>query len=251
MKKLTLAVNAFIIMAILLYVGGSCSKSSNSGNNNNLSTTPTAQASYDNQSGGVYKGTLTGSSGYFEINLQAAKPFIIFQWTNPQGSIDSLFTTSLSSWQSGQAISEALFTGTDGSKFWFSVDANGGNPSIDSIYIPSHSGPVYAMIAKELSTSQVKVYQGTAKAASSNGGDCSDASVTFWISASAAGGAYLVSNSDYGGITSTVAGNQVHILADGNNEETGTLTISSNGNSITGTIAGNSCSHTISLTRIF
>src|SRR5689334_14548155 len=124
MKKLTPAVNAFIITAILLYTVGSCSKSSSAGSNN-LSATPTAKASYDNQSGGVYKGTLTGSSGYFEVNLQASKPFIIFQWINPQGGIDSLFTTSLSSWQSGQAISEALFVGADGAKFWFSVDANG------------------------------------------------------------------------------------------------------------------------------
>jgi hypothetical protein len=251
MKKLTLAVNVLIITAILLYAIGSCSKSSNPGSNNNLSTTPAAQATYDNQSGGVYKGTLTGSSGYFEINLQASKPFIIFQWTNPQGSIDSLFTTALSGWQSGQAIDSALFEGADGSRFWFSVDANGENPSIDSIHIPSHAGPVYAMVAKELSTNQVKIYQGTAKGASSNGGDCSDASLTFWISSSEAGGAYLASNSDYGSLLSTVSGNHIYVLADGNNAETGTLTISSNGNTITGTVSGSSCSHTISLTRIF
>ncbi len=252
MKRLTLAVNAIIITAILLYVGGSCSKSSNSGSNNNgLSSTPTAQAAYDNQSGGVYKGAITGSNGYFEVNLQTSKPFIVYQWTNPQGSIDTLFPTSLSNWQSGQAIEEALFVGADGSKFWFSVDANGGNPSIDSIYIPSHAGPVYAMIAKELSTNQVKVYQGVAKASSTNGGNCSDAVVTTWISGSAAGGTYLAANGDHGDLIGTVSGSQVQVIAGGNNNETGTLAIGSNGSTITGTVSNNSCSHTVSLTRIF
>jgi hypothetical protein len=95
MKRIKPLIGILAVMAIMLCINYSCSKNSNSSNGNNgLSTQATAKAAYDNQSGGVYKGELTGSSGYFEVNLQSSKPFMIYQWTNPAGSIDSLFTTS-------------------------------------------------------------------------------------------------------------------------------------------------------------
>ncbi|HWK05619.1 MAG TPA: hypothetical protein VNS58_18390 [Puia sp.] len=253
MKKIIPLVSILTVMTIFLCITHSCKKSSSSSstNNNGLATQATAQASYDNQSGGVYKGELTGSSGYFEVNLQASRPFIIYQWTNPAGNIDSLFTTSLNNWASGQAISKAVFTGSDGSVIWFSVSANGSNPSLDSIYIPSHSGPVYASVEKELSNSLVKVYLGIGTPVSSNGGSCVSATVNFWTSGGTAAGTYLATSGDHGGGTGTLSGNQIQITM---GKETGTLTLSSDGNTISGTVNGsgsNSCSHTIALTRVF
>jgi hypothetical protein len=259
MKKIMPFICILIAMPFFLFITHSCSKSShNSNTNNQLATQATAQASFDNQSGGVYKGELTGSSGYFEVNLQAGRPFIIYQWTNPAGSIDSLFTTSLNNWQSGQAISKAVFTAADGSVIWFSVNANGASPSLDSIYIPSHTGPVYASVVKELSGSLVKVYQGTAPTVSSNGGKCVNAIVNMWITGPVAAGTYLGTNGDTGGGIGTVTGNQLQITM---GSESGALTISPDGNTITGTVTGtgngggggggSSCSHTISLTRVF
>ena len=254
MKKIIPLAGTLTVLIIFLCIGHSCKKSSNNTNGNTnagLATQATAQASFDNQSGGVYKGDLTGSSGYFEVNLQAGRPFLIYQWTNPAGTIDSCFTSSLANWQSGQAISKAVFTGADGSVFWFSVGANGSNPSIDSVHIPSHSGPVYTTVCKELSNALVKVYQGTATPANSNGGKCVSATVNFWTSGAGAAGNFLGTNGDQGSLVATISGNQIQITPGGNNSETGTLTISSDGNTITGTINSNSCSHTLSLTRVF
>lgn len=243
-------------VSALLFIGNSCSKSSNnnsSGSGNNPSGT-TAQAAYDNQSGGIYKGTLTGSSGYFVVNLQTAQPYVIYQWTDPAGPSDSLTAASLANWQSGQALSKALFTGSSGAKFWFSVGATGSNPTVDSIYIPSHTGPVYVSIGKETSVNAIKVYQGSATPVSSNGGKCVNAIVNIWTGGGVALGTYLTigGNGDHGGGVGTVSGNQVQIGMGG---ESGTLTISSDGSAISGTVVGNNttstCSHNISLKRIF
>ena len=253
MKRIIPVAGILAVVTVILAINNSCKKSSNNnnGSNNGLATQATAQAAYDNQSGGVYKGSLTGSSGYFEVNLQASKPYLIYQWTTPAGSIDSLFTTSLGSWQSGQAIAKAVFTGTDGSVFWFSVNADGSSPSIDSVYIPSHNGPVYATVSKELSQSLVKVYQGTGTPVGGANSQCVNATINFWTTSGAASGTYLGTNGDHGGLAGTISGNQITVVAGNNNSENGVLTISSDGNTITGTVTGNSCSHTVSLTRIF
>lgn len=254
MKQLISFCALIAAVSALLLTGNSCSKSSGSnspGLGNNTSGT-TAQAAYDNQSGGIYKGTLTGSSGYFVVNLQAAKPYVVYQWTDPASASDSLPAASLGNWQSGQALSKALFTGTSGAKIWFSVTATGSNPSIDSVYFPSHQGPVYAAIAKETSSNPVRVYQGSASPVSSNGGKCVNAVVNVWTAGSSAMGTYLATTGEHGGGTGTVSGNQVQMSMGG---ESGSLTISSDASSITGTVTGNgttsTCSHNISLKRIF
>jgi hypothetical protein len=253
MKRIIPLAALVAVVTVVAAISNSCKKSSsgNNGSNNGLATQPAAQAAYDDQSGGVYKGTLTGSSGYFEINLQAGKPFLIYQWTNPASGIDSLFTTSLSGWQSGQAITKAVFTGADGSVFWFSVAANGGSPSIDSVFIPSHSGPVYAAVVKELSGALVKIFAGTATPVSSDGGQCVSGTVNAWLTGNSAIITYLGTNGDQGGFTGTVSGNTLQVTGGGNNSESGTLSISANGNTITGTVSGNSCTHNVTLTRTF
>ncbi len=242
----------------LLCIGNSCSKSSDSstpGSSNNTSGGTTAQAAYDSQSGGIYKGTLTGSSGYFVVNLQATKPYVIYQWTDPAGVTDSLPAASLNNWQTGQVISKALFTGPSGAKFWFSVGANGSNPTVDSAYFPGHNGPVYITIVKETSTNPVKIYQGTATggpAPGSTATDCTNAILTVWT----AGTMALITFADIGRnqsgtLNGTISGNQLQILADINNNEVGTLTISNDASSISGKVSGKSCAHTIALKRIF
>jgi hypothetical protein len=250
MRRLTLFSITMIGIISLLFTGNGCSKSSDSSsaNNNNSSAGTTAQAAYDSQSGGVYKGTLTGSSGYFVVNLQASKPYLLYQWTDPVSASDSLTAASLNNWQNGQAISKALFTGASGTKFWFSVGANGNNPVMDSVYFPNHTGPVYVAIGKETSSSPIKVYQGTATPLSSNGGKCLNAIVNIWTGGGMAMGSYLVTNGYHGSGTGTVSGNSVQITI---GDEGGNLAISSDANSISGTVNGNYCSHTIAFKRIF
>ena len=254
MKRKVLAI-VLVVTFVLILVNNSCKKSSrndaNNSPNNAFAATPTAQASYDNQSGGVYKGTLTGSSGYFEVNLQAAKPYLIYQWTNPGSNIDSLFANSLGSWHSGQTLSKAVFKGRDGSFFWFSVRGDGSNPVVDSVYIPSHNGRVYAAIAKELSNSLIRIYQGTGTPVSSNNGNCVLGTVNFWVSRGSAVGTYLALTGETGAFNGSVVGNTITVIPVNNNSEGGTLTISEDGNSFSGTVSGNTCSHTVSLTRIF
>ncbi len=254
MKRLLSLTCILAAAAVFTTVHFSCNKSSGgSSSNNGLSTQPVAQAAYDSQSGGVYKGALTGSSGYFEINLQASTPFVIYQWTNPQGSVDSLFTTSLGNWQSGQAITKAVFSSADGSVFWFSVAADGSNPTIDSVYIPSHNGPVYAAVLKELSGAQVKVYEGTGTAVNAENGQCVNGIINMAIGGTNAASSYLGSNGDEGGGIGTISGNQIQItlISNSNNADSGVLTISADGNTITGSVTSNSCTHNLTLTRIF
>ncbi|HTJ13542.1 MAG TPA: hypothetical protein VL547_16015 [Dinghuibacter sp.] len=242
-------------LAIALWGAISCQKSSSSKTNGNsgLSTQPAAAASYDHQSGGVYKGSLTGSSGYFEVNLQVARPFLIYQWTTPQGNIDSLFTTSLSNWTSGQAIVKAVFTGSDGSVFWFSVNADGSNPSIDSVYVPSHQGPVYASIGKETSAGLLTVFQGTGTVPGGETSNCSNGIVNLWINSTTGAWAYLGDTGEFGSGPVTLNGNTAQVVATSNsgNTDEGTLTLSADGATMSGTVTSNSCTHTISLTRIF
>jgi hypothetical protein len=234
-------------------MGPACQKGSsnhNNGNNTGLATQPTAMATYDNQSGGVYKGTLSGSSGYFEINLQGTAPYLLYQWTNPAGNKDSLSTTSLANWSSGQAIVRAVFTAPDGSLFWFSVNADGSSPSIDSVYIPGHTGPVYAAVGKEFSNSLLEVYQGSATLVSGGSG-CYDAIVNVWLRGST-GDLTYVTPDDHGTENVSVSGNQAQVTVGPSaaKGESGTLTISADGSSMSGTVSNSTCTHSISLTRI-
>ena len=241
-----------MLLATALWTGHSCQKSSNSSSNDNsgLATQPTAQATFDNQSGGVYKGTLSGSSGYFEVNFQGKTPYLIFQWTNPEGNKDSLSSGSLANWTSGQAIVKAVFTASDGSFFWFSVNADGSSPSIDSVYISGHTGPVYASVCKERSTSLVKVYEGSATPISGGSG-CYNAIINVWTDGSTGSLTYITP--DESGVENvTVTGNQAQVTVgpSASKGESGTLTISADGSTMTGTVSNSDCTHTITLTRI-
>ncbi|HYD19965.1 MAG TPA: hypothetical protein VEB40_00715 [Flavipsychrobacter sp.] len=123
-------------------------------------TTPEAKAAYDDNSGGVYKGVLVGSTGTIALYLYntgtEVKALVAFDGQNAE-----LSTTSLSGWTPGQAISNALFTGTINGQAvtaTFSVDANGQNPMV-SVNIPGHT--VNVAIYKETSATLIRNFEGT------------------------------------------------------------------------------------------
>src|SRR4030081_3734362 len=96
MKKIMPLASTLTVMIIFLCISHSCKKSSNNGNTNNgLATQATAQASFDNQSGGAYKGDLTGSSGYFEVTVQASSAFVRFGRCKAADNVDFSFNRSV------------------------------------------------------------------------------------------------------------------------------------------------------------
>lgn len=113
-----------------------------------------AQIEHDLKSGGIYKGTLVGSSGIFIINFQGDTIFseLTFDGITKKGT-----TSSLNSWKTGEAISNAIFLFGDW-QLIFSVNADGSNPQV-AITIPNHT--IEAMVVKETSSKLLDVYEGT------------------------------------------------------------------------------------------
>ncbi|MER3470785.1 MAG: hypothetical protein C4330_05495 [Chitinophagaceae bacterium] len=122
-------------------------------------STPDALAANDNTSKGVYKGTLIGSSGTIMFNIM-----------NGVSNISAILTvdgisatlTSTATWVSGQPFL-ATFTGTwnnQPTSLTFAVAADGTNPTITAYTIYGHP-TVSFYLYKELSTAQVRVFEGT------------------------------------------------------------------------------------------
>ncbi len=111
---------------------------------------------FDNSNFGLYKGVLAGSSGTIRIEINngdnLARAIIVMD-----GETDIL--TSTATFTAGRAITGAQFTG-EFSSFTFSVDADGGNPTIATITIEGHDS-VVATVAKETSRSVTLCYEGT------------------------------------------------------------------------------------------
>ncbi len=116
--------------------------------------TPEAIIEHNLKSGGIYKGTMVGSSGTFKIILQNGT---ISSEITFEGNSKTLTTSSLNNWSTGEAISNAIFTSGDW-QLTFSVDADGSNPQV-TISIPSHS--IEAIVVKETSSALVTVFEGT------------------------------------------------------------------------------------------
>lgn len=123
-------------------------------------TAPEAKAQYNDNSGGVYKGVLVGSTGTIALYLHntgtEVQALVSFDGKNA-----TLTNSTLGSWAPGQAINNALFTGTiDGQtvQALFSVDANGQNPTV-TVTIPGHT--VNVAIYKETSTNMIRNFEGT------------------------------------------------------------------------------------------
>jgi hypothetical protein len=121
--------------------------------------TPDALVANDNSSKGVYKGTLIGSSGTVMFNIMNGVSSISAILT-----VDGISATlnSTATWVSGQPFL-ATFTGTwngQPASLTLAIAADGTNPTITSYTISGH--PVVSFyIYKELSTAQVRVFEGT------------------------------------------------------------------------------------------
>lgn len=122
---------------------------------------PDASASENAKSGGVYKGVIVGSSGTFAVVLQNGIKRIR---VTMDGETRDLTTTALDSWVSGDPLKNVLFEAND----WqatFSVGATGNVPSVN-FTIPGHTD-LQVVLFKELSTAQVRAFEGTYSGTSS------------------------------------------------------------------------------------
>lgn len=119
-----------------------------------FNNTPEAIAVNDDKSGGIYKGVLMGSTGTIKLVLQNGSVSAIITF---DGVTKTLTTTSLASWTTGEAISEALFTADDW-QLTFSVNADGSNPQI-AVSIPGHT--IQVALVKETSEELVRTFEGT------------------------------------------------------------------------------------------
>jgi hypothetical protein len=187
-----------------------------------LVTAPEATAENDTKSGGVYKGTLIGSSGVFKLVLQGGKKEFV---CTIDGVTKTLTTTDLESWTSGDEIVEAEFVSGDW-KVYFSVAANGESASL-AFQIAGHPN-INASFIKEYSTALVKAFEGSYAGTSTGTWNfIIIEDQVFGISQSSTtpgpnGAGYLVGTVDGTALTGTV--NQETVVA-------GTL----NGNTVTGT----------------
>jgi hypothetical protein len=151
MKKHILYLLAFAALALGPM---SCSKSEDAPAPT-LASAPEADPAEDTKSGGVYKGALIGSSGTIKITLQKG---VKEMEVTLDGVKKKLTTTALNSWTSGQEIVSAVFTNGDWS-VTLSVTASGDDGGI-AFNIPGHPN-IMPVLTKELSTAQVKAYEGT------------------------------------------------------------------------------------------
>lgn len=128
-------------------------------------TAPEANATYDNNSGGIYKGTIIGSSGTIKFNVANDGSTVSAVMVLDGQTIN---LTSNVTWVNGQAFL-GDFTGTMGGQpvsITFSVDISGANPTVTAANIPGHPNAVFE-VYKETSNSQVVCFEGTFTGSSS------------------------------------------------------------------------------------
>ena len=159
MKKLHLVIATAAIFSL-----NACKKNNDSVNPTlgykcvSCKTTPDAVAA-NNNSRGIYKGVMIGSTGT-----------IMFDIANNSSAITALMMidgisvnlTSAVTWVAGQAYN-APFTGTlNGSSITinFSVGLNGGAPTVTSFNIPGHPNASITII-KETSSNLIECFEGT------------------------------------------------------------------------------------------
>ena len=149
-----------LFLSLILLGLSACQKEEESSLKKNIENTPSAYAANNNSSAGVYKGVMVGSSGFFKICILNGNTDITcdFFFDNKEAM---LTTTDLANWTPGQAINNAVFSGTWNGKavsLTFSCGANGANPHI-TVSVPNHTVNVTAY--KETSNILVKCYEGT------------------------------------------------------------------------------------------
>lgn len=170
-KTLSAALFAFIIILSLTVA---CSKNSN-GNSNDNDNSSVPQAGNDDKNGGIYKGTIIGSSGNFIIVLQGGVNKI---YVTLDGVKDTLSTQTAIT--NASPVSRAIFKGKTQMSLTFSVDANGANPVINAISIPNHPN-AEAFIVKETSTAQVMIFEGRFTKTTGSANDQCTGTVNFFI----------------------------------------------------------------------
>jgi hypothetical protein len=142
----------FAILAAVALLGVSCG--SDPAPASAFKSSPDAKAEEDSKSGGIYKGVIVGSSGFFAVVLQNGLKEIVLTL---DGEKRTLTTSTLDSWTSGEPIKNVVFTSDDWSAT-FSVGGAGIVPSI-TLSLAGHPN-AQAVIIKELSTAVVRAYEG-------------------------------------------------------------------------------------------
>lgn len=170
LKKQNFYRNFVLLVAVTIVISwmNACSKSDNSsgttpaGTGSLFGNTPTANAQYNNSAAGIYKGVVTGSSGYYAIYIKNSDNRV-FALLNFDSIHDSLVCPALNAYVPGSNtnITNAIFTSATGTldSIILSVNANGTNAQVQVI-IPGHT--TAASINKETSSAVVKLYQGNA-----------------------------------------------------------------------------------------
>jgi hypothetical protein len=275
-----------VLFVVLLAVIGSCAKSSNS------SSSQSQQVVYKGAlvgSTGYLIVNLQGS-GLNGTNKSYILVTYIDSSQNPVKTIkDSLTTSSLNSWQPGKAIANVIFGGSSGiTVTLISVDADGNNP-VTSMSVPNDPY-VKSFISEEtVSNSPLLVFIGKAVPAASGCG-CNTKTINFVVnpayvgnSSAAANAIYIDSLTHWGGFLNAqilssnsnqltqiinnndTAGLHVNNGPGGPNSNnasgpvTGTLQISPDGTTLSGTISGmynpsyntsNNCPCTYNITAV-
>jgi hypothetical protein len=122
-------------------------------------TAPEAKPENDNSSKGTYKGVIVGSSGTIKFDIgnsdNTIRAFMVID-----GIKDTL--TATVKWVAGVSYISS-FTGMLGGQpvsINFSVDANGGSPTVTSMSIPGHPNAALTM-SKETSDNLIECFEGT------------------------------------------------------------------------------------------
>lgn len=152
--------NLVLIAIALLSIGGffnSCSS-----NDPLLPALPEAKAEFDNNSGGIIKGVLVGSTGVFKFSLKNGNDsvYCVVQFDDENGR---LYSTDLSDWTPGEAIANTKFTGKIGATdvvVYLTCNADGTGIQTN-FEIAGHF--IVATPVKETSQLIVKGYEGTYK----------------------------------------------------------------------------------------
>jgi hypothetical protein len=165
MKKLFPLIIAGVMIASAVFV--SCKKSDDAKEEDKTpaytcttcNTAPEAKAEHDNSSKGIYKGSVTGSSGTIKFDVGNNGSAIAAVMV-----IDGITVnlTSSVAWVEGQPY-VAPFTGMLNGQvvsITFSVQLNGGAPDITSADIPGHPNASFILV-KETSTALIEVFEGT------------------------------------------------------------------------------------------
>ena len=275
MKKL---IGLIAVISVLLFlVFTDCNKntaSNNSGNSGTTGTTSNPSAKYKGAlvgSTGYLTAFLQGNNSYINV-------FYVDSSKTPVTVIkDSLTTSGLANWYPGQgnALSNVLFKGSSGITVTLvSVNADGSNPVV-SMSVPNDPYAKVYMLRDSVASAPLQVYNGKAtpvgNGVAGSGGNCTCAvkTINFVVNPAYIGSQYAgvtaiyIDNSSHlagflNGQISSTAPNQIVSIV--NNNDTaglhvyngqggpnsnngsgyvnGSLTISADGNSISGTISG-------------